>query len=186
MQVKRPLAGSGFKRGRRPVVSTGTTFCLTRRHGHPMGKRPEDEQARHDAVVDASARRWGDLSDRNLVVSTNPGEEENQLAGPAWSPRYPDVVIWQPEEAGGEHGTPIILEEVETASTVTEEEVEQWRDYAELYAYRFNLVVPKGSGPKARDLVDEHGILVTEIITYDHDSGRLRFESFAKIGDEAE
>lgn len=154
--------------------------------GCPMGDRPDDEQAKHDAVVEASARRWGDLGDRNLIVSTNPGDEEDQLAGPAWSPRYPDVVIWQPEEPGADHGTPIILEEVETESTVDAAEVDQWRDYAELYAYRFNLIVPKGLGERARALVDEHGILVTEIITYAHQEGRLRFETFAKIGGEGE
>lgn len=151
-----------------------------------MGERSDKEQGKHDAVVEASAEKWGDLSDRDLIVSTNPGDEENQLAGPEWSPRYPDVVIWQPEGPGADHGTPIILEEVETESTVDEAEVEQWRDYAELYAYRFNLVVPKGLGQQALDLVDEHGILVTEIITYALEGGRLRFESFAKIGDEGE
>lgn len=140
-------------------------------------KRPPDEQGRHDAVVEASAAKWGDLSDKGLVVTVNPGDEQRMFAGPHWSPRYPDVVIWQPEGPGADHGTPIILEEVETASTVTDEEAEQWRDFGELYAHRFNLVVPKDLADEAVRLAEEHGVILTEVIAWSVEGERCRFQS---------
>lgn len=152
-----------------------------------MAKRPPKEQRKHDEVVRAAVQRWKQVEERGMIRSINPGDEENQHAGAAWNPRYPDVLIWMPEEPGADHGTAMIMEEVETESTVNEEEVDQWRDYAQLYGYKFNLVVPKEKAAEAEELVERFDVTLTAIVTYALEGERLRFEEHRVFaGGEAE
>jgi len=96
-----------------------------------MAIRGKSKQTEHDLVVEASAdtfRKTGGSA------STNPRNEKNaEVAG-----LYPDVVAKQ------ENGM-IVVEEIETEDSVTQDECEnQWKPYSEL-GYQFNLIVPKDS-----------------------------------------
>ena len=104
-----------------------------------MAVRKRTEQTEHDLVVEASASTF---RKQGGSASTNPGSEKNtEVAG-----LYPDVV------AAKRDGT-IVIEEIETASSVTQDECEnQWKPYCTL-GYTFNLIVPKNSEGLAQRLI---------------------------------
>jgi len=109
--------------------------------------RGKSRQTEHDLVVEASAdtfRKTGGSA------STNPSSEKNiEVSG-----LYPDVV------AKKANGT-IVIEEIETEDSVTQDECEnQWKPYSEL-GYQFNLIVPKDSLGLAQRLIRKAQLNVT-------------------------
>jgi len=105
------------------------------------------EQTEHDLVVEKSADTYRAIGG---VAYTNPGsEKKHDVAG-----LYPDVVA---KKADGS----IVIEEVETASTVTEDECEkQWKPYSKL-GHKFNLIVPIDSVGLAQRFIRRSQLQVT-------------------------
>jgi hypothetical protein len=58
-----------------------------------------------------------------LRVSTNPGKTRAVRVGPDDDPRYPDVVAWRADSDKGHRGSAEVIIEVETAETLTEDEL---------------------------------------------------------------
>lgn len=112
-----------------------------------MPVRSKTQQTEHDLVVKESAASYGKAGGS---ASTNPGSEKNvDVAG-----LYPDVVAKRSD------GT-IVIEEIETESSVTQDECEkQWKPYSEL-GYQFNLIVPKDSIGLAQRFVRKSQLKVT-------------------------
>jgi len=119
-----------------------------------MAARDEKSRQEHDTLLDMVARR---IKIPTWVLATNPGEATN--AGIDYpSPEgaataYPDIVAREKFT-----GRLAAVGEVETESSVTEEEArDQWRLYAQL-APKFFLYVPKECEAEARRLLRKHGL----------------------------
>lgn len=116
-------------------------------------------QKEHDLVILASARTYESYKQNGYQVSVNLTGHENHDIGKG---NFPDLVVWK---EGGENGTNYIIEEVETAETVNEQEVAEWIRYAGSCQV-FYLIVPKDSMEAAKELVNKFHIRVTMIQGY--------------------
>ena len=142
-----------------------------------MKRRRLEWQSEHDAVVEASGRTYASWSARGYGIATNPGGSKNGFVGPPNKVRYPDVVIWKPESPNANTGTVAVIEEVETEDSVTDEEADQWADYASLGIETFNLVVPRSKKLAAVEIIRKRGIVgITRVQGYYFQQGRVRFE----------
>lgn len=144
-----------------------------------MSYRNSVSQGEHDRVVAASAGTYWKMKQDGYVVSTNPGSEKNQYVGGNQNPQYPDVVVWKPSGPGSTSGTAVVIEEVETADSVTEEEAKQWRDYAALGIEQFRLIVPLALAQEALAIVQRLRIAVHEIWGYFSKDGSIQFQKYA-------
>ena len=134
-----------------------------------MAKRTsKTEQAEHDLVIEESARTY---RDKEGIAYTNPGtEKNNEIDG-----LYPDVV------AREKNGL-LVIEEIETENTVTEDECQrQWKPYSKL-SYLFRLVVPKGKLNVAQSIINRSNLSLTlqaytisgsRVIFYDSQGNRM-------------
>ena len=134
-------------------------------------------QSEHDAVVRASANTYSSKLAAGCRVSINPGCEHNFHLGPESNPRYPDVVVWRPTFPGANGGTVEVIEEIETAESVTETEADQWADYGTLFLGVFYLIVPRGSERQAASIIRRKRARVSQIWTYVTFGGNVTFES---------
>lgn len=119
-----------------------------------MAARDAKSRQEHDTLLDMIARR---LKIPTWTIATNPGDAGGEgIAYP--SPQgeaiaYPDIVAREKFT-----GRLAAVGEVETASSVTEEEArDQWRLFARL-APKFFLYVPKECEAEARRLLRQYGI----------------------------
>lgn len=101
--------------------------------------RSPNEQAIHDKVIKDSARSYLKIATpENIKI--NPGRSKDfDIEG-----KYPDVIVKLPT---GE----IIIEEVETESTVNEQSMEKWRVFSNL-GHEVRIIVPLSCLDRARDL----------------------------------
>lgn len=126
-----------------------------------MATRDEEQQREHDFVVGASYKTWVDRGD--VKAYANPGEEHNfSVAGE----HYPDVVILDM------HNNLYLVEEVETAETVTQDESEEWKTFAG-FGVLLNLIVPEEKKEEALRLTQ--GIANIRVQTYTFKNGQLDF-----------
>lgn len=103
----------------------------------------------HDQWVEAIARDRYGAYQATYVVGTNPGSVKRAWVSQAGGPRsYPDIVVFSPTSTDvwtGERSGPLVsFAEVETAESVTVNELPQWREYRAVG--RFTLYVPGGWG----------------------------------------
>ena len=122
-----------------------------------MGTRIPQEQSEHDQVVEASANTY---RNGKRHVYTNPNGERNTPI----SDLYPDVIV--------QEGRDIVIEEIETSSSVNEREKEQWRSYANI-GCTFKLVVPRAKLAEARRLAS--GLRIDTIQGYVVQGGKVVF-----------
>lgn len=134
-------------------------------------------QSEHDRVVQASAETYTKKIAEGFRVSTNPGSEHNVYLGSESDPRYPDVVVWKPQSPGGETGSTQIIEEIETADSVTEAEADQWVDYGRLFSGTFFLIVPRGVERQALAIVQRKKARVSQIYSYAMAGQSISFEN---------
>lgn len=134
-------------------------------------------QSEHDRVVLGSSKTYGEMESRGSKVSINPNGEKNRYVGGESNPRYPDVIVWKPNFPGSSSGTAEIIEEVETADSMTRSESKQWKDYGSL-GIKFILTVPKGYASIAADIVDSEKINVSEIWYYYSINGNIKFDKY--------
>lgn len=142
-----------------------------------MAKRNSQKQSEHDAVIEASAGTYGQWQANGYVVSTNPDGERRLPVGSADNPRYPDIVVWMPKYRGSSNGTAEVIEEIETETSVTEQEADQWADYASLGVSQFNLVVPRSKKADALLIIQKKRILgISKVQGYYISQGRIYFD----------
>lgn len=142
-----------------------------------MAIRLNESQSEHDTVVRESAKTYSDMVSKGCKVAINPDGEKNQRVGPESNPRYPDIIVWRPENPYSSSGKAEVIEEVETADSVTEEEAKQWKDYGSL-GIKFILTVPKGYAKEAARIVDAKSANVTEIWHYYSENGGIKFQKY--------
>lgn len=145
-----------------------------------MSVRPRspEEQARHDRALQDIARAY--LRYERIVL-TNPDGQRNVAVGRM----YPDLVIKErvpPAEARREPRV-LLIGEVETPSSVNEEEVAQWRAYSRL-GLPFVLFVPHASLEAARRLLEQGQVQVTELVGYRYVDGRIALTRLEGAGGE--
>lgn len=125
-------------------------------------------QAEHDQVIMASALTYEHLKGNGYMVSVNPDGHQNHDVGAG---NFPDLVIWK---TGGEVGYSLIIEEVETAESVTDHESLEWERYARFGA-RFFLIVPKEWVDTAKEIIKRRGISVDQVEAYWFEGGQVKF-----------
>lgn len=101
--------------------------------------RPPDEQSIHDQVLEDSAKSYLKITQpENIKI--NPANSKNfDIEG-----KYPDIIVKLPT---GE----IILEEIETESTVNEQAQEKWRGLSNL-GHELRVIVPLSKLDLAKEL----------------------------------
>ena len=105
--------------------------------------RTTDEQFLHDWVIRKLQERYSRVYKE---VHINPGEEQNyEVKG-----RYPDAVCVN-------YGQIVLVIEVETKETVTEQEVAEWKELSQL-GVQLVVLVPKELLGVARDICWKNGI----------------------------
>lgn len=123
-------------------------------------------QNEHDEVVLESAKTYWHLEQQGFKVSVNPGSDKNCSVGES---NYPDVVVWLPASANSSTGVTRIIEEIETAESVTDIEAEQWNKYSQIGAL-FRLIVPWEAVSSTVEILHRKNIRVTELWYYYYDS----------------
>ena len=112
-----------------------------------MSKRAETEQIEHDLVTEASASNF---RKQGYIAYTNPRSIKNTEVNGL----FPDVVA---EKRDGS----VVIEEIETESTVTEDECKnQWKPYSKL-GYKFNIIVPPNKAVLAQRLIRRYELDIT-------------------------
>ena len=122
---------------------------------HPQ--RSEQEQELHDHIIDVLVEQLE--SNGFEDVRTNPGDSQaNVIEIEDEGELCPDLFA-----VDGEAVTAIC--EVETPTTVTEDAIDQWQDYAALDS-TFLLVVPEEHAEVAREILEAHEIECDQLIAY--------------------
>jgi len=142
-----------------------------------MTGRKSQWQGEHDAVVEASSRTYANWSAKGYGIATNPDGSKNRFVGTPNNLRYPDIVVWFPNSPGANTGTAKIIEEIETEDSVTDDEADQWADYASLGVETFNLVVPVSKKSAALEIIRRRRIVgITRVQGYYFRQGQVRFD----------
>jgi hypothetical protein len=135
-------------------------------------KRSRQEQAEHDLAVRRICRARFN-GNPQWDAFTNPGTTERfALLLPDGRRLYPDIVARRKGDAVSSY-----VAEVETASTVNEQEAGQWQLFAGL-GKRFLLYVPAGSLLRARELCQQRRIAVHGYRVYELTPFWVRIRDF--------
>jgi len=125
-----------------------------------MAKRSATEKSQHDtAVRDIARARFGFPTDKQPKWRTfiNEPEPTKGVKTTDGSVLYPDIVVVNDKDSVE------MIGEVESDSTVNDEEVAQWRDYSAL-GTTFYLYVPSGLCQDAKTLA--RGVSITGFREY--------------------
>jgi len=135
--------------------------------------REIDEQVQHDHLVELLYREYYDYPNKvhpHLLTFSNHPCKTEAVQSEEGKELFPDLVVYQPRI-----DRLVLVVEVETESTVTPEEADEWRDFSRLGA-EFHLYVPHGLGGVADVLCREFD--VTEIIEYRKETNRYVIERY--------
>lgn len=123
-----------------------------------MANRHYHIQNEHDNVIQAA---FDNLDKKNHTVYTNPNQQKNTSI----NGKYPDLIITPIND-----NTVKFTIEVETADSVNNSEVNQWRTYSQLGG-TFYLLIPFASKRMAELLCRQNGIKA-RFGTYRFQNGR--------------
>jgi len=126
--------------------------------------RSTTNQGVHDKAVKNIARKRFDGV--KYDVYTNPGSEKNASVGSETNPTYPDIVVL---EKGYGRRTAIAIGEIETSDSITDNEADQWREYAAT-KIPFYLYIPAGNAQKTTDILNKKSIKISGLRTYKYDA----------------
>ena len=135
-----------------------------------MATRESSEQSVHDkAVADIAQVRFSGAKWQDKTAHTNPDGEQNCGVKADSATVYPDIVIMK---TGTNSVTGAV--EVETQSSVTEDEAKgQWKAYASL-GTNFYLYVPAGCGATAQELAKKLKISIPWFREWWYEEGKLK------------
>ena len=109
-------------------------------------RRSRGEQLIHDRALELIARERYSFTDR--ITYRNPNDRRAMSAGEVGGKdQYPDIVVVSKLRRA------LIICEVETESSVNEEEVSQWLDFSSL-GIPFYLYIPRSKAEEAKRLID--------------------------------
>jgi len=129
-----------------------------------MAKRLDRLQSDHDIAVKLIAEIEFDLTGRKIY--TNPGQQHNFDVGGVW----PDIALVRSRPIFSDQL--ILVAEIETPDSVTNDEASQWKTYSEL-GCNFVLYVPFAQCEEARRLCNQHRIMPSELKWYSVVQGTL-------------
>lgn len=109
-----------------------------------MASRNVTNQSVHDQVLAHRAAAWR-ADKRAVEVYENPGSKKNASYKVNGVAVYPDIIV-------GLNDGRWIVEEVETADSVTADEARQWTTFSQLPVDAVNVLVPVGSEDRAKSL----------------------------------
>ena len=118
--------------------------------------RNTESQRVHDIVVKLIADHRFDVGDWKIVI--NPAAESNDAIEHDDGLICADIVARFGDDV-------VALGEVETAESVSDEEVAQWLELAHVCS-RLYLFVPEGSEQVAAELIEKHGVRCAGLRAY--------------------
>lgn len=121
--------------------------------------RPGKEQKIHDLVLADSAASYLKITTAENIMTNPAGHREHEIDG-----KYPDLIVKLPT---GE----IIIEEIETESTVNQEELRQWQEFTSL-GYDFRLIVPVSLLETVKSMVTD---VAVNVQAYEVVDGRVHW-----------
>jgi hypothetical protein len=136
-----------------------------------MAHREVDEQALHDHLVRLLRLEYYNYPNQkhpHLIASANHPNKTKAVYGPGGAEYFPDIVVMD-ERAN----KPSVVVEVETVSTVNQEELEEWAVYGRIGCL-VHLYVPRGTSALAASLCE--GLPGVEIIEYHKEAGKYIIE----------
>jgi len=138
-----------------------------------MPKREVEEQVQHDRLVEVLRREYYHYPSPQhpglISFSNHPLKTKAVVAGDG-TRLYPDIVVIEANTQ-----KLVLVVEVETGSSVTPDEAEQWRRFSELDA-RFHLYFPRGLGPRVAELC--RALPATELVQYWHEADKYMLERY--------
>lgn len=132
--------------------------------------RSSQEKSLHDqAVADVAKVRLSYPDKDNPPLKTYINEPKQTMPVNIGNNRqiYPDIVVVDTQK-----NVAAILGEVESESTVTSEEAEQWKEYSDA-TNAFYLYIPKGTESTAKKLISDNSITVAGIRTWQYNSSGI-------------
>lgn len=130
------------------------------------GEREKEDSENHDKVIELVKKKR--YVSTKFTAYTNPNGEKNKSAGKVNDEeQYPDIV-----GINKKTNSPSIITEIETETSVTEEESQQWKDYARL-GISFYLYVPLANVDKAKKLLKEKNITIKGFRGYEVKDGKI-------------
>ncbi|SRR6266498_2486475 len=145
-----------------------------------MVRRKEREKDLHDrACADIAKARFNFPNTEHPTWKTFVNEPEQMMGVPSrehphGDTMYPDVVVVETQK-----NTLEMLGEIETESSVNQEETKQWTDYSTV-CETFYLYVPKGYGPAAKRLLTDNKIRYPGLREYSYDAqGKIAIANVA-------
>ncbi len=135
--------------------------------------REIEEQVEHDHIVRLLHKEYYHYpspSHPHLMSFANHPTKSKAVFDQDGNELFPDIVVL--------HTTSerlMMIAEVETESSVVEDEAHEWRDFARL-GVKFYLYFPKGYGARVTELAQ--GIEITELVQYAREDSRLILERY--------
>lgn len=133
-----------------------------------VAREPQEKEVHDRAVVDIAKARF-DYSNTSPTWRTYVNEPKPMKGIPKNSRIiYPDIVVFDTRDDSLQ-----VVAEIETESSVNQEETTQWSEYSSVTG-RFFLYVPKGFGLLAKGLLVNNNISYAGLREYSYDSeGKL-------------
>ena len=126
-----------------------------------------EEKAQHDRLVTEVARQKFACPTREyptcMTYTNEPVQRVMVYTGSG--PVYPDIVVVD----GAASNKLVMIGEVETEATITQDHVQQWRTYSALNV-PFFLYVPLRLVQEARNLLSSNGVSVPALRSYSNDA----------------
>lgn len=130
-----------------------------------QGSRSSQEKSFHDQAVADIAKVKFPFPTKDKPNWKTYLNEPNQTKGISMNSNtiYPDIVV-----VNTQNNSAKMIGEVETDSSVSQREVEQWEEYSK--AATFFLYVPKGAESNAKKLISENNVRISGLRTYYYDN----------------
>ena len=132
--------------------------------------RTQLSQDLHDWVIEKTVEIcYKKIREKGRKIYTNPNQEKNFGVDGF----YPDIVVYDPETK-----KVTMIDEIETE--VGEIEKNQWEDFAKLGIPNFSVTIPRSEVEKAKKIIKDNNIAVTEIWSYETEYPKMKTIEFKK------
>ncbi len=132
-----------------------------------QGSRSSQEKSFHDKAVADIAKIKFPFPTKDKPNWKTYLNEPNQTKGINMngSTIYPDIVVVDTQNSAA------MIGEIETQSSVNQNEVEQWKEYSRAGA--FFLYVPSGTESTAKNLISQNNVKISGLRRYHYDNNDI-------------
>lgn len=132
--------------------------------------RTQLSQDLHDWVIEKTVEKcYEKIREQGREIYTNPNQEKNFDVDDF----YPDIVVYDPKTK-----KVTMIDEIETK--VGEIEKNQWEDFAKLGIPNFSVTIPRSELEKAKKIIKDNNIAVTQIWSYETEYPKVKTIKFKK------